>query len=44
MKALTMSMLGIFLLTNCNNQASTNDTDKATKNVNKDITIIYLHS
>ena len=33
MKALTMSMLGIFLLTSCNNQASTNDTDKAAKNV-----------
>ena len=35
MKTLTMSMLSIFLLTGCNNQASTNDTDKATKNVNK---------
>lgn len=33
MKTLTMSMLGIFLLTSCNNQASTNDTDKAAKNV-----------
>ncbi len=33
MKTLTMCMLSIFLLTSCNNQASTNDTDKATKNV-----------
>ena len=33
MKTLTMGILSIFLLTSCNNQASTNDTDKATKNV-----------
>lgn len=35
MKILTMGMLSIFLLTGCNNQASTNDTDKATENVKK---------
>ncbi len=33
MKTLTMGILSIFLLTSCNNQASTNDADKATKNV-----------
>ena len=35
MKTLAMSMLSIFLLTGCSNQASTNDTDAATKNVNE---------
>ena len=35
MKTLAMSMLSIFLLTSCSNQASTNDTDTATKNVNE---------
>ena len=35
MKTLAISMLSIFLLTSCSNQASKNDTDSATKDVNE---------